>query len=171
MPESNTKLDEQERLAEELVAYLDGELDAESSRRVEQRLARDPAVLKELNRLERAWQMLERLPRAEVSETFTQTTVEMVAVKAAKDLQAERARQPLRRWKNLLAAATIAVIAAGLGFMVSRLQWPDPNDQLARDLPILENLEQYRQVEDIEFLRSLHESGLFEPEDPPADEP
>ena len=65
---------------EELSAYLDGELDAESVRKVERRLARDGSYQLELQRLERAWRLLDDLPRATVDESFTKSTIEMVAV-------------------------------------------------------------------------------------------
>ena len=72
---------------EKLVAYLDGELDAESSQQVERRLAEDPGYRHELKQMQRAWDLLDELPRAEVSETFTQTTVEMVALSAEHELK------------------------------------------------------------------------------------
>ena len=170
MSEPELTLDDRQRLEEELVAYLDGELDADDSRRIEERLATDATVRQELTRLERSWRLLDRLPRSEVSENFTQSTIEMLAVKAAEDLQRERAREPRRRMKRLAAAAAVALLAIAGGYVVSRLQWPDPNDQLVQDLPILENLDQYRQIEDIEFLRQLHEQALFEEEENRADE-
>ena len=49
---------------------------------------------------------------------------------------------------------------AGGFFAVVRLV-PDPNRQLLEDLPVLENLDEYRQVDDIEFLRLLRAARLF----------
>ena len=37
----------------------------------------------------------------------------------------------------------------------------DPDRQLLRDLPVLENLDEYRQVGSIEFLRKLRDEKLF----------
>ena len=48
---------------EQLVAYLDGELDAESSLQVERRLAEDAEFRRELRQLQRAWDMLDELPK------------------------------------------------------------------------------------------------------------
>jgi hypothetical protein len=53
----------------------------------------------------------------------------------------------------------LAALAGGF-FTVVRLA-PDPNRQLLEDLPVLENLDEYRQVDDIEFLRLLRAAGLF----------
>ena len=164
MSEAEMTNEDRERLEEELVAYLDGELDLDASRRIEERLANEAFVRQELNRLEKTWRLLERLPRAEVDENFTRSTIEMLAVKANEDLQQQKALEPRRKLRRLAAAAAIALVAAGVGYAVSRWQWPDPNEQLARDMPVLENLDEYRQIENIEFLRELHDQGLFSDE-------
>jgi anti-sigma factor RsiW len=146
---------------EELTAYLDGELDGPAVKRVEERLARDPAYHAELQRLERTWGLLDRLPRANVDETFTKTTIEMVAVAASEDAsELARALPGRRRRRQLLGGA--GLVAAGLlGFVVGHWWWPNPNDQLLRDLPVLENFELYYQADNIDFLRLLDEQGLF----------
>src|SRR6187399_1624604 len=84
----------QHELEEELTAYLDGELDAAGVRRVEERLARDAAYHGQLQKLERTWGLLDRLPRASVGEDFTKTTLEMVAVSAAADAAAVQSNVP-----------------------------------------------------------------------------
>src|SRR3989304_6239050 len=74
---------------EELVAYLDGELSFEASRRVEQRLATGAAFPRQLNDLDEAWSALDALPSTVVDDDFTRTTIEMVSVAAARDRGAE----------------------------------------------------------------------------------
>ncbi len=37
----------------------------------------------------------------------------------------------------------------------------DPDRQLLQDLPLLENLDEYRQIGSIEFLHRLRDEGLF----------
>ena len=71
---------------EEIVAYLDGELDEDVSQRVEQRLAKDPNYRRRLQQMERAWDCLDALPQAEVDESFTHSTVAMVTLTAEKEL-------------------------------------------------------------------------------------
>jgi anti-sigma factor RsiW len=152
-------------LEEELVAYLDHELDAEAHRRIEQLLATDPKVRQTLQQLERAWDALDQLHRVEVDEHFTRSTLEMVAVAASGELETIKRRTARRRVLGWL-AGTAGLVAVGVaGFLVTVGMWPDPNEQLLRDLPVLERLDQYRQIDDIEFLRLLRNEGLFTRED------
>jgi anti-sigma factor RsiW len=146
-------------LHDELTAYLDGELDAEAVRRVEERLARDPAYHAELQKLERAWDLLDRLPRSAVNESFTKTTIEMVALAASDDAAAAQQARP-RRAKHLTAALG-AVAAALVGFVAGHFLWPNPNAALLRDLPVIEHFELYYQADNIDFLKLLESEGLF----------
>jgi len=158
-------------LEEQLVAYLDGELDTTASRRIEELLAADPKVRLTLQQLDRTWQLLGALDATPVDERFTQSTLEMVTVAAAHEVEQSRAQAPRRRRRRwLLAAASVA--AAGLaGFLIAGRFLPDRdaqrNRELLEDLPVLENLDQYGQVGDVEFLQMLCQEGLFakEPDD------
>ena len=152
-------------LQEQLVAYLDGELDADASRRIEELLAADPQVRLAMQELDRTWQLLDELDTGGVDERFTRSTLEMVAVAAADEVEQTRAEAPRRRRRRWLAIAA-GVTAAGLaGFAATALFWPDPdkkaNDRLVENLPVLENLDQYCQVENVEFLRMLQQERLF----------
>jgi anti-sigma factor RsiW len=147
---------------DELTAYLDGELDPQDVRRVEERLARDPAYRAELQKLERAWDLLDRLPRASVDERFTKTTIEMVALSASEEADAVVRELPRRRRRQRIAGAISMLAALVAGFAIGTQIWPDPNERLLEDLPVLENLDLYYQADDIEFLRLLDKQGLFE---------
>ena len=81
------------QLREELVAYLDGELDAEQSRRIEQRTAVEPDARRMLEELDRTWHMLDELDAPATSEDFTRTTMEMVALAAADDADKAKAER------------------------------------------------------------------------------
>ena len=65
-------LNDEER--DELVAYLDGELDEQAARDVEARLGRDPRAKAEAEALRRTWNLLDYLPRPEPSGDFTHRT-------------------------------------------------------------------------------------------------
>src|SRR5436309_16121369 len=105
-----------DELHEQLVAYLDGELDAEQTRQFEERLARDANLRRELLLLQRSWDMLDRLPRADVDAKFTRTTVEMIAVAAAEDVEREQHAAPIRRLRTAALAAACIVAAAAIGY-------------------------------------------------------
>ncbi len=153
-----------EQLREELVAYLDGELDSEASLRVERRLAADPEYRRALQELEKAWELLDTLPRAEPDESFTRTTIEMVAVSAANDVDDLKLRQRRRRAMAILGMAASIVVAALAGFGAIYWTATAPNRELVRDLPVIENMEYYRHADSLEFLRRLDEQGLFQEE-------
>jgi hypothetical protein len=68
---------------DELVAYLDGELDPAAARAVEDRLARDPAARDRAAELKKAFDLLDYLPKPEPSPTFTTRTLDKLpAVKS-----------------------------------------------------------------------------------------
>lgn len=146
---------------QELVAYLDGELSADESRQIEERAASDPDVHRTLHELDRTWHMLDDLDQPAMGEDFTCTTMEMVAVAAAEEAahaESEIPRKKRRYW--LLATAGLAA-AALAGFLGVAFLAPDPNAQLVQDLPILENFDQYRQIDNIDFLKRLSAEKLF----------
>jgi anti-sigma factor RsiW len=140
---------------EELLAYLDGELDAESRRRFEEQLSTSGELRQRLKEHQQTWDLLDELPRANVDDSFTRTTVEMVAIHAgdAAD-QAERTK----RWRQQLAWTLVALstAAAGVfGFFLTSRQLAEPNDRLVKDLPILENLDAFKNAGSVEFLRHV----------------
>jgi len=148
-------------LTEQLSAYLDGELDADARRQVEELLARDAGARAQLQRLEQAWELLDGLPRAELEPSFTETTVEMIAVAVADDLGEAKRPSPTRRWTFGLVLSSLCAGAALAGFIAVKFAAPDPNAELLRDLPAIENVEPYLQGGDVEFLRKLKQTGLF----------
>jgi hypothetical protein len=145
-------------LDEDLVAYLDGELDGTASRRLEDRLATDPTARERLRALATSWDLLDHLPRADLDEAFTRTTVELVVSEARKEIEAEQAAIPFRKRRRWVVAAVLGLAAAMIGFVVVVVTWPDANERLLRDLPVVQNVEWYEVLprdKPIEFLRSL----------------
>ncbi|HUT90100.1 MAG TPA: hypothetical protein VMY37_11425 [Thermoguttaceae bacterium] len=142
-------------LEEQLVAYLDGELDDRSNRRIEELLATDSEARDTLERLEGTWDLLDNLDRAHVDEVFTKSTLEMVAVAASEDVEQEKSEAPRRRRRWSLAVSAGMLGACAAGFLAVWLFRAKPNDQLLEDLPVLERLDQYRQIDDVEFLELL----------------
>ncbi len=160
-PSKLSPVDDPVTLEEQLVAYLDGELEDEEVRRVEALVTADPKARELLAGLERTWAVLDRLDRTPLDEVFTRTTMEMVAVAAEGDLGRQRAEAPRRRHRRRWIGAGALLATALAGFLVAARFWPDPNRRLLEDLPLLEDFDEYRQIDDVGFLRMLHEQGLF----------
>ena len=155
MQSTNSPHDESSTSADDLVAYLDGELDEAASRRIEERLAGDAVYRRQLASLERAWDCLDDLPQATVDESFTRSTIEMVAQVAAEDIEQEQAAIPARRRTGTMLALAAGVAAILVGFFATAALWPDSDAALVGNLPVIENLDVYRQVETIDYLRAL----------------
>ena len=109
------------------MAYLDGELDAEQSRRIEERAAAEPDTRRMLEELDRTWHMLDELDAPPTSEDFTRTTLEMVALAAVEDVEKAKAQRPRRRLRAGLWAAAGLIAAAAAGFLHRHV--PDPRPQ------------------------------------------
>lgn len=145
----------------DLIAYLDGEMDAETRQKIERCLAEDPQLVQRMREHQRAWDLLDDLPREEVRDDFAQTTLQMVAVAAGGDVQ-EHASEANHRRRWVWGTVGVSLIAASLaGFWLASSRLARPNRQLLHDLPVIENLEAFQQVEDVEFLRALENEGLF----------
>ena len=156
-------LNEEERAT--LVAYLDGELDEESVRQVEARISQDPAVRAEVESMKRTWELLDYLPRVEPSPTFTARTVSMVT---GEQRAALLGRQRRRRWLYGTGWAAAVLIAALAGYAgVTYLTPREPTDEeLARDLRVVENRRLYEQVDSLDFLKRLDQPDLFGDDSP-----
>ncbi|HEY2827432.1 MAG TPA: hypothetical protein VGJ04_07505, partial [Pirellulales bacterium] len=157
-PSDPTNLDQ---LDEQLVAYLDGELEPEAARQIENLLATDEYARRRLNQLASSWSLLDQLPRATVDDLFTRTTVEMVALAAEDDVVQAQAADPARRRRRWLEIGIGILAAAVVGFVVVGIAMPDQNDVLLRDLPVVTNLELYRDVGNVELLKQFKEAHLF----------
>lgn len=145
-----------ERLSEELVAYLDGELSTAESESVEARIRQDEQARSELQKFDRVWNALDDLQPVTVDESFTRTTIEMAAVEAKKELAHETAMLPVRRRNRWLKIASLATVAALVGFVALATLMPNPNRQLYGNLPVIMELDAYSEVRDIDFLRLLN---------------
>jgi hypothetical protein len=148
-------------LDEQLTAYLDGELSPEEARALEQQLARDITARERLRELASAWDMLDSLPRSTVSDNFAKSTVAMVAVVAADEIQELKQTAPTaknRRWIGLLIGA---VAASVLGYFIANALLPDPHREIIKNLTLLDHWRIYQELGSLDFLRQLEQAGLF----------
>jgi anti-sigma factor RsiW len=159
-----------------LVAYLDGELDENTARALEARLATDPQARAEAETLRRTWEMLDYLPRAEASTSFTNRTLERLAVQGS--ASRSLVQHPVRRlpwWLLATGWAAGLLLAAGGGLIAANHLWPRPpavaddsaevDAQIARNRRVLENRRLYEHADDLDFLRALDTPELFGDDD------
>jgi anti-sigma factor RsiW len=161
MSNDKAQLAETTSIDEELVAYLDGELGPEEATRVERRMAEDPRYNARLNQLQRAWDLLDTLQRTEADDQFVHSTVAMVAIQAAEDAKSQQMKTVQTRSLAWLALAAVLLISAGATYAVVQRRLAQPNQQLVRDLPVIERVDDYRNIGTLEFLRQLERENLF----------
>ncbi len=165
-------LSDQER--ENLVAYLDGELDAQSAQLVETKLNLDPAIRAEAEALRRSWEMLDYLPRPEPTAAFTSRTLERASGSGVQTaaVKGRRLRWPAYAFGAGWAAALLIAGTAGFAAVkwlvpsqraaVVQAREPVDLDQLLiRDLRVIDNKRLYELADDISFLRALDDPEMF----------
>jgi len=166
-----SELNEEDRT--ELVAYLDGELGEKAAQAFEARLSRDRQLRAEAEALKRTWEMLDYLPRAEPSASFTHKTLERLAVQST-GLQTAGARSRLWAWAGAAAWAATVLLAIAAGLFAARLLGPAPNPVptpqpqasqqpdvellIVRDLDVIRNKRLYDNADNLDFVRSLPEA-------------
>lgn len=156
-----TRLTAEER--ENLPAYLDGELDEAATQAIEQKLARSEVARREVEMLSRTWDLLNLLPQSRVSETFTEKTITTIRVSEKPLVTGQEAWvQTTRRVVILSAWAIVLGLAFGVGFQLASRLIPDSSRQLVEELPIIQNLDLYQEIESAEFLEELNRHRVFE---------
>jgi anti-sigma factor RsiW len=145
-----------------LVAYLDGELNEAESRVLASKLTRSVSGRREKEALERTWELLDHLPRPEAPEEFASRTVSQAEGLGAGDEQLARvAGRTARIVVRVAVCLGIAAATVGVAYAGVRWLWPDPTGRLARELPLAEHLEEYREVGTFDFLEQLDQSPAF----------
>lgn len=128
MSEAASPVPNEER--ENLVAYLDGELDDAAAEKVHAALGRDPRLREEAAELSQTWDLLNYLPRPQAPQDFTQKTVQRL------ETAGFVLRQRSQRWRRLAILGWIAtlVVSAVLSFLLA-FYWPGGDRPLTAALP------------------------------------
>jgi anti-sigma factor RsiW len=148
---------------ENLVAYLDGELNEAEARAIEAKLTLSVSARHEVEALAKTWELLDVLPRPRASPELSSRTLSQVAQAAS--LGARRlstAMGTAQRIGRATAYAALVLATLAVGYVATRWLWPNPTARLARRLPLAEHLDEYRTVGRFEFLKQLDESGAFD---------
>jgi hypothetical protein len=148
-------------LRENLVAYLDGELDEVSTLEIERTLSESAEIRQEVEALSRTWELLDALPRVEVSQDFTERTLASVQTASVPEMPRPLLSPTARRnlgYATLLAGGVICALA---GFLLANRGIPLRSDPLVRDLPVIQQLDLYQDVGDVKFLKELEKMGIL----------
>jgi len=154
-----------------LVAYLDGELDEKTARALEARLNLDPAARAEAETLRKTWELLDYLPRPEPSVSFTNRTLEKLAVQHTTGPRPTGARRGWPWWLLGIGWAAALVVAAAGGLGAAHFLWsgdatPGPEtaeieEVMVRYPRVVEYQHLYEQLDSADFLRALDDPELF----------
>jgi hypothetical protein len=164
---------------EELVAYLDGELDPAAAEAVRAKLGIDPKLRAEADSLQKAFDALDFLPRARPSVSFTTKTVSQV-IPALSSAMGATSLVP----GNSGAAATmpaftppagvswfwpltvvLVALSAGVGYFGHMAFTKSDDSKMIKDIGLLNNLKLYRHIDDLDFLMRLDSPELFRDDD------
>jgi hypothetical protein len=104
-----------EHIRQQLSAYLDGELDAADAAAVEQALAGDPELARELERLKATRDLLRRLPVEHAPDDFASRVLAQTERRRLVHLHAP-ARQGIN-WLRYSVIAAVALIAVSVGLV------------------------------------------------------
>ena len=156
-----TRLTSEQR--ENLTAYLDGELDETATQEIEQVLAVSEVARHEVDMLSRTWDLLNVLPTFKASGEFTQKTMSnlLAAEHAGPSAAGEIVYRHSRRGAVLALWAGVLGLCGYVSFMAANHWVPNESEQLLDDYPIVDNLDKYLEVGDIEFLKELQSKRTF----------
>jgi anti-sigma factor RsiW len=167
----------------ELIAYLDGELDEGAAKEMERRLNQEPELKTAAERYKRTWELLDYLPQPDPSPTFTTRTIDKMAVlrpmqasisqpmspiaaEPVKEITVPATKIAIWRW---LAVAAVALLLFVFGYGISgfsgrRHAQPDEREvqeQMARDLRVLDHWNLYQYGDDVTFVETLARPDYF----------
>jgi hypothetical protein len=87
-----------------------------------------------------------------------------VTREATREIRRRRGAQT-GTWIRGMVFAAIALVSLFAGYQLVRAYQSAPTRQLARDLRVIENMDLYRSIDSLEFLKQLEQAGLFVSED------
>jgi hypothetical protein len=150
-----------------LVAYLDGELNEAEAGALETKLTQSVSARREVEALEQTWELLEHLPRPQAPpELVSRTLTQVSEFDSRGGRLASAAREGSRVAMRIVACLLVAAATLLMAYVATRWLWPDPTARLAQNLPLVENLDEYKEVGSIELLKQLDESPEFNSESP-----
>jgi anti-sigma factor RsiW len=151
---------DQQRLSpadrENLVAYIDGELNEAEARAISTKLTHSVTARREIELLEITWKLLDNLPMPRATGEFTARTLS----EAEGPGGSGKGRDGIVRRLAVQVLATVLVVIGTTatflgGYAATTRLWPHPTERLADDLSIAEHLDEYVEAGSFEFLEQL----------------
>lgn len=155
---------------ENLVAYLDGELDEASGKEIEQVLGVSPVARHDVDMLSRTWDLLNLLPEVAAPEDFTQKTLDSIRLSEQPKFQIDEAAvsRTVKRGAAMALAALVLAAAGVAGFLATSRWIPNEADELLNDFEIISELDKYQTAGSEEFLKLLQQHHEFTEHEEPA---
>lgn len=139
---------------DQLVAYLDGELDESETQNIDQLLATNEVARREVERLSKSYELLDHLPQQAASTEFTQAT--MKSVQALQPVERDVSGEMKQRVSVLLPflkTTALAFVCTLGGLFAGQFAFANDSDAILRDLDAIERVDQFRAVGDPEFIK------------------
>lgn len=114
-------------IPERLTAYLDGELTPEEARAVEQAVAADADLAKELSRLQAVRKLVRQLPREKTGPDFVQRVMERAERVTLVSEPAAAPEKVILPWARHLATAALVLIAVAVGGVIALTIYKTPD--------------------------------------------
>lgn len=146
----------------DLVAYVDGELPESHSRLISTKLTHSATARREVEMLQKTWEMLDHLALPQATDQFADKTVSHIR---RLEMKGQTWMSDVTVWSARLARVMVyllvGVVFVGAGFSLTRWVWPDPTRRLVQDLTLAEHLDEYLEVGSFDFLSQLADSQQF----------
>lgn len=140
-----------------LAAYLDGELDDESTRRIEEILTNNTVARNDVEALARTYEFLDDLPRPKAPEDFAEKTVATAKLEGyRKPITEENWYRRGKEYLVLTVWTAFLVATASVGYALSHHWYSTPQDVLIDELQVIKNMDVYSEFNnDVQFLEQL----------------
>jgi len=144
----------------DFVAYLDGELDEHAAERIEGVLAHSNVARNDVEGLAQIYELLDVLPRYEVSTEFTEQTMASIRISELRpDIREAAWYRRVRSGLPVLLGMVALVSLIAVCFLAAKRWVVTDTDILVHDLPVIEQLDVYSEVGSVEFLLRLANDG------------
>jgi len=85
----------------------------------------------------------------------------MVAVQAEQEAKTQKLRVVRRQSLAWLALAAVALVSMASGYVVLHGRMTRDDRNLVRDMPVIEHVDEYLNIDSVDFLKQLEHQNLF----------